>query len=222
MRSISASGYSITVRTILWPIQLWLILIWFALLTALRPTLPVTNSFLFRNISTSLTQTHSSMDRLTLLPSTIEKVRTEFVNPTGTFSNPIVISITTHFRVLMCQHTQFTSMLAPTLPSIPPLYRVTFSCRHNAHFIPHVSTSPLTKGLWRTLPPQIFLFFNTIKLWAPSRCDKRLLRESMKILILTSHVFCFRLIEILFWWILLFHRLAEICLGSSSTVFWVA
>ena len=24
-----------------------------------------------------------------------------------------------------------------------------------------------------------------------------------------SHVFCFRLLEILFWWILLFHRLAE-------------
>jgi hypothetical protein len=34
--------------------------------------------------------------------------------------------------------------------------------------------------------------------------------------------FCFRLLEILFWWILLFHRLAETCLGSSSSVFWVA
>jgi hypothetical protein len=100
-----------------------------------------------------------------------------------------VISITTHFRILMCQHTQFTSMLAPTLPSIPPLYRVTFSCRHNAHFIPHVSASPLTKGLWTMLPPQFFLFLNTIKLWAPSGCDKWLLRESMKILNLTSHIF---------------------------------
>jgi len=99
------------------------------------------------------------MDRVTFLPSTIENVGTEFVSPTGTFSNPIVISITTPFRILMCQHTQFTLMLAPTLPSIPPLYRMTFSRRHNAHFIPHVSaSSPLTKGLWTTLPPQFFYF----------------------------------------------------------------
>jgi hypothetical protein len=44
---------------------------------------------------------------------------------------------------------------------IPPLYLVTFSRRHNAHFIPHVSDSPLTKGLWRTLPPLFFFFFKT-------------------------------------------------------------
>jgi len=130
------------------------------------------------------------MDRLALLPSTIEKVGTEFVNPTGTwFSNPIVISFTTHFRVLMCQHIWFTSMQVPILPSILPLYWVTLSRRHNAHFTPHVSDPPLTKGLWRTLPPQyVFYFFNTIKLWAPSWCDKRLLRESMKIINPTSHV----------------------------------
>jgi hypothetical protein len=101
------------------------------------------------------------MDRLTFLPSTIERVGTEFVNPTGTFSNPIVISFTTHSRVLMYQHIQFTSMLAPTLPSIPPLYRVTFSRRHSAHFIPHVNDSPLTIGLWRTLPPLFFFFLST-------------------------------------------------------------
>jgi hypothetical protein len=49
----------------------------------------VANSFPFGNISTSLTRTHSSMDRLTFLPSTIKKVGTEFVNPTGTFSIPL-------------------------------------------------------------------------------------------------------------------------------------
>ena len=53
-------------------------------------------------------------------------------------------------------------MLAPTLPSIPPLYRVTFSRRHSAHFIPHVSDSPLTKGLWRALSPLFFFSFFTI------------------------------------------------------------
>ena len=42
--------------------------------------------------------------------------------------------------------------------AVPLLYRVTFSRRHNAHFIPHVSNSPLTKGLWRTLPPLFFSF----------------------------------------------------------------
>jgi hypothetical protein len=62
------SGYNITVRTTLWPTQHRLIHISFALLTPLRRTLPVTNSFLFENISTSLIRTHSSMDRLTFLP----------------------------------------------------------------------------------------------------------------------------------------------------------
>ena len=141
----------------------------------------VTNSFPFGNLSTSLIRTHSSMDRLTFLPSTIEKVGTYFVNPTGTFSNPIVISITTHFRVFMCQHTQFTSMLA------------LFRCFIGWPFLvgtTHTSYPTLAIHHWQKVfgeryRPYFFLF-NNIKLWAPSGCDKRLLRESMKIL---NHTF---------------------------------
>ncbi len=83
----------------LWPIQHWLILICFALLTHPKPTLLITNSSLFENISSSLIRTHSFMARLTLLLSTIEGVGTEFVKPSGMFSNPIVISFTTQARV---------------------------------------------------------------------------------------------------------------------------
>ncbi len=118
----------------------------------------VTNSFPFGNLSTSLIWTHSSLNHLTFLPSTIEKVETEFVNPTGTFSNPIVISITTHFRVLMCQHTQFTSMLAPTLPPIPPLYPVTFSRRHNAQSYPTLALHHWQKVFGQRYRPNFLIF----------------------------------------------------------------
>jgi hypothetical protein len=92
-----------------------------------------------------------------------------------------VISITTHFRVFMCQHTQFTSMLA------------LFRCFIGWPFLvgtTHTSYPTLAIHHWQKVfgeryRPYFFLF-NNIKLWAPSGCDKRLLRESMKIL---NHTF---------------------------------
>ncbi len=187
MLSISTSGYNIAVRMTLWPIQHWLILICFDLLTHLNPMLTTTNSSHFGNTSTSLIRTHSFMDRLTLLLSIIKRVGTEFVNLTGTFSNPIVIFFTTPFRALMCQLIRFRLMLVRTLLSIVPLYRVTSSPRHNAIFIPHISGFTINKRTLVPLPPQFFSFLHHI-LWAPLGCDEWLPRNSMKTLKFTSHV----------------------------------
>jgi hypothetical protein len=139
----------------LWPIQHWLILICLDLLTHLKPMLTVTNSSLFGNISISLIRTHSFMDRLTSLLSIIERVGTEFVNPTGTFSNPIVIFYTTPFHALMCQLVWFTLMM---VLSIVPLYQGTSSPWHNTIFIPHVSGFTIDKRTLVPLPPLFFLF----------------------------------------------------------------
>jgi len=128
------------------------------------------------------------MDRLTLLLSIIKRVETEFVNPTGTFSNPIVIFFTTPFRALMCQLIRFTLMPARTLLSIVPLNQVTSSPRHNAIFIPHVSGFIIKKRTLVPLLPPFFLLFLHHILWAPLWCDKWLPRNSMKTLKFTSHV----------------------------------
>jgi len=146
----------------LWSIQHRLILICFTLLTHPKPTLLVTNSFLFENISTSHIRTHSFMTRLILLLSTIERVGTEYVKPSGMFTNPIVISFTTQSHVLMCRLTPFTSMLAPTLLSIVPLYCLTSFHRHNANFKPQVSGFNIGKrSLVLLLPPYFFIVFTS-------------------------------------------------------------
>ena len=156
MQSLRASGYNITVRMTLWPIQHWLILICFDLLLHLKNTLLATNSSLFENISTSLIWTHSFMARLTLLLSIIERVGTESVKPSGTFSNPIAISFTIQFHVLMCRLTQFMLILASTLLSIVLLYWLTSSHRHKGNFIPHVSGFSIGKRPLVLLLPSIF------------------------------------------------------------------
>jgi hypothetical protein len=102
------------------------------------------------------------MVHLTSLPSIIEGVGTEFVNPTGTSSNPIVTLFTTLFRVLMCQLTRFTLMPAPTLPSFVPLYLVTSSHPHNATFIPHVNSVTIDKRSLVPLPPHFLLLSITL------------------------------------------------------------
>jgi hypothetical protein len=99
------------------------------------------------------------MVRLTLLPSIIEGVGTESVNPTGTSSNPIVTFFTTLFRFLMCQLTRFMLMPVPTLPSFVPLYLVTLSHPHNGTFIPHVNSFTIDKRSLVLLPPHFFSFF---------------------------------------------------------------
>jgi hypothetical protein len=85
----------------------------------LRPTdtLIVTNSSLFVNMSTSLIRTHSFTVRSISLSSTNERVVTESVKSNGISSNPIAISITTQFHVLMCRPIPFMSMPAHTLLS---------------------------------------------------------------------------------------------------------
>jgi hypothetical protein len=101
------------------------------------------------------------MAHLTLRPSIIAKVRTEFVNPTETVSNPIVTFFTTPFRALMCQLTQFTLMLALIPPSFVLLSLVIWPHQHSATFTPHGNYPPLTKSSLVLLPPQFFLIFFT-------------------------------------------------------------
>jgi hypothetical protein len=62
-------------------------------------------------------RTHSFTVRSILLLSTNERVVTELVKSNRISSNPIAISITTQFRVLMCRPIPFMSMPVHTLHS---------------------------------------------------------------------------------------------------------
>ena len=155
MRSTNDSGYNITVRTTLCVAQLQLVLTSSDHLILQKPTLVAITSFPFKSTSTSPIWTRTFMAHLTLRPSIIAKVGTEFVNPTGTFSNPIVIFYTTPFHALMCQLVWFTLMM---VLSIVPLYQGTSSPWHNTIFIPHVSGFTIDKRTLVPLPPLFFLF----------------------------------------------------------------
>ena len=113
----------------------------------------VTNSIPFGNLSTSLIRTHSSMDRLTFYHQQSKKSGHNLSIRLGHSQIPLW-SLSQPTSAFSC-----ANILRPSRCwRIPTLYWVTFSRRHNAHFIPHVSDSPLTKGLWRTLPPLFFSF----------------------------------------------------------------
>ncbi len=98
------------------------------------------------------------MDRLTLLLSIIKRFGTEFVNPTGTFSNPIVIFFTTPFYALMfqlfgshwCQRAHYFLLCCSI--KWPPLLGTTQSS------YPTLAVSPSTKGLWYHYHPYFFFF----------------------------------------------------------------
>ncbi len=201
-------------------VQPRLILIWSDLLTPLKPTLIATISFLFKSVSTSLIWTRIFMVRLTSLPSIIEEVGTEFVNPTGTSSNPIVTFFTTLFRVLMCQLTRFTLMPAPTLPSFVPLYLVTSSHPHNATFIPHVNSFTINKRSLVPLPPHFFSFF--YHSYGPLRGVTSGISATQWRLSIHIPRFILGLVEILFCVILSSLCLADLTRRTSSTIFWVA
>ncbi len=181
MRSTNDSGYNITVRTTLCVAQLQLVLTSSDHLILQKPTLVAITSFPFKSTSTSPIWTRTFMAHLTLRPSIIAKVGTEFVNPTGTFSNPIVTFFTTPFCALMCPLTQFTLMLALIPPSFVTLSLVIWPHWHNATFIPHGNYPPLTKKVSGAVTAPIFFFYTNVNgpLWGVM---SRHLCNSVKIL----------------------------------------